>query len=151
MLLIVERFPELVHDFVKARFFDEAVRPKTVVKLRVRHCPGAILDQNLQQLHHLWAKWQRLIVSRQLAAIGIEREVIEADAHQQSVARQSGNDLEPPNALRAVDLEVASIDGEDSPEMLALSNAHQRGIGEIHRKVAILSHQLSHTKAIFLL
>src|SRR5713226_578624 len=70
---------------------------------------------------------------------------------QDTPPRQSGNDLESPNALRPIDLEVAAIDREDSTEMLALCHAHQRGISEIHREVAILPHQLSHAKAVCLL
>lgn len=71
-----------------------------------------------------------------------------SDARLLVQAGLSRNDLEPPHASGLVDAEVAPIDGEDSVDALAFGESNERGIGEIHWKVAILAHEMAHARAI---
>src|SRR5271170_3727829 len=61
---------------------------------------------------------------------------------------RSGKDVEPSEAMRSIDLEILPVDCEDSPYALAFGDAHQRGIREVHRQIAILPHQFAHAGKI---
>jgi len=49
--------------------------------------------------------------------------------------------------LKSVDIEVA-VECEDSPQLVALGDTNERSVGEVHRNVAVLPHQLFHTSDI---
>jgi hypothetical protein len=58
-------------------------------------------------------------------------------------------DLESTDTMRAINFEVVAIDGKNAAQTLTLGDADQCRIRKIHRQVAILPHQLAHTRAIF--
>src|ERR1019366_7901046 len=47
-------------------------------------------------------------------------------------------------AWKTVDAEVAPVEGEDRTNAVPISDAYERGIGEIHREIVVLLHQLPH-------
>src|SRR5439155_25097719 len=51
-------------------------------------------------------------------------------------------------ASRTVHREVPPIEREDAGEIFAFGDPDQRGVGEVHRQVAILLHQLAHARRI---
>src|SRR5437764_726695 len=57
---------------------------------------------------------------------------------------QLRQDAESADAIRAVDREIAAVEGEDAADLFPLRYANERGVGEIHREIAVLFHQLTH-------
>lgn len=54
------------------------------------------------------------------------------------------DDVKPPDLRRAVHCEVPAVDGEDPPDAFALGNAHKGRIRQVHGKIPVFLHELSH-------
>lgn len=61
---------------------------------------------------------------------------------------RSWNDFETTKTMRPINFEILPVDSKHAPQTLTFRDAHQGGISEIHRQVAILPHQLTHAGAI---
>src|SRR5208282_670500 len=62
--------------------------------------------------------------------------------------RGSGNQSWADATVQAVNVEIPAIHGKDCSNSLALCDANQRGVGEIHRPVRILAHEFTHPSKI---
>src|SRR3954471_14229157 len=61
---------------------------------------------------------------------------------------RSRHDLKAPAAVDPVHLEVAPVEREDAGDALALGHVDERRVGEIHRLVPIVLHQLPHPRHV---
>ena len=76
---------------------------------------------------------------------GLPARDVEDDEEDAPLARgapASRQEREAALARQAVDREVALVEGEDAAQVVALGDADQGGVGEVHRQVAVLGHQL---------
>jgi hypothetical protein len=64
------------------------------------------------------------------------------------LSRSGRQDRKSSAASGSVDREVPSVEGEDPGEIFPLGDSHQRRVGEIHRQVTVLLHQLPHARRI---
>lgn len=62
------------------------------------------------------------------------------------VSNDPGQDGEPANAEGTVEREIASIERKNAADLLALGDPHKSRVGQIHRQIAILSHQDTHAR-----
>src|SRR5207249_5276825 len=67
-----------------------------------------------------------------------------SDERDRTGAPSPGDDREAPRSGRTIDLEVATIDREHGADLLALGDAYERSVSQVHRPVTVLSHQLPH-------
>jgi len=81
LLAIVQRLAKLIDQIVKIRFFYERLRPKTIIKVLLRHRLRPLLGENLQELKRLGREVHPIAVAQQLVAFRIENEIAEADTH----------------------------------------------------------------------
>ena len=58
------------------------------------------------------------------------------------------NDPESAPPHHAVDGEVTAVDREDPVEPLALGEPHEGGVGQVHRDVPVLRHELLHARHV---
>src|SRR5688572_12968656 len=66
-----------------------------------------------------------------------------------TAGRRSGREYrKPPEPARPIDSKVLPVEGEDSGDPLALRDAYERRVGEVHRQVAILLHERPHARQI---
>ena len=47
-----------------------------------------------------------------------------------------------------INLKITAVEGKDSAQPFALGDAHQSGVSQIHRQIAILAHQLFHARNV---
>ena len=47
-----------------------------------------------------------------------------------------------------INLKITAVEGKDSAQLFALGDAHQSGVGQVHRQIAILTHQLFHARNV---
>src|SRR5258706_12183058 len=57
-------------------------------------------------------------------------------------------DIEAADTLRSVDAEVAPVEREDAMYTFPLGHPHKSGVGQVHRQVVILPHQLPHARRV---
>ena len=60
----------------------------------------------------------------------------------------SGQDRKPADSTRAVELEVSPVDREDARDLFPLGDPNKPCVGEVHRKVPVLPHQLAHARYV---
>lgn len=58
-------------------------------------------------------------------------------------AQSSRDEARPDTVVKAVDGEIAAVDGEDLADALAFGDADERGVGEIHGAVGVFTHELA--------
>src|SRR5882724_743226 len=63
-------------------------------------------------------------------------------------SQASGHDLETPHPFRPIQQEIAAVEGENSLNLFTLCDSDQRRVGEIHGKIMVFLHQLTHTRQI---
>src|SRR4030088_2861353 len=57
-------------------------------------------------------------------------------------------DRKPSSASRTVHREMPPIEREDAGQIFAFGDSDQRRVGEVHRQVAVLLHQLAHAQRV---
>src|SRR5437867_7841503 len=73
---------------------------------------------------------------------------MEAPFARAAAARRSRDQREPAESGGAVHLEVSPVEREDPADALAFGDPHERSVGQVHGKVAILLHELPHARNV---
>ena len=83
--VVAQRGPDFTHEVGEVSLHDEGVRPKTFLQAGLGERLGPVLHQQLEKLKRFRREVDGQRLAPELASVGIQHEIVEADLHGRTI------------------------------------------------------------------